>query len=75
MELAETNKELIEEEIANALTHELAASEEVRSSRMDVCNSCDQKSTVYDLDFCNSCACFIKLISYHTTQTCPKGKW
>jgi hypothetical protein len=47
------------------------ASEELRNSRMSICNSCPRLK----LGVCTSCGCVMKLKTTLSRAVCPEGKW
>jgi hypothetical protein len=51
-------------------TEELA-SEDLKTSRMTICNSCDKKQN----DGCQECSCLLVNRIAFTESFCPIGKW
>lgn len=47
--------------------------DELASLRMDVCNSCQFKSTVTNR--CKACGCYLPAKTRVLDQKCPKNKW
>jgi len=47
------------------------ASEDLKTSRLSVCSSCEHYST----DMCLQCSCLIHVKISQVDSTCPEGKW
>jgi hypothetical protein len=49
---------------------------EVASKRIEICNSCDFKSTTFGINRCSVCGCALKAKIFSPVKgACPKGKW
>ena len=48
-------------------------SEEVKLSRMAICNSCDDFNTT--VKTCKQCGCYMPAKSSFASASCPIGKW
>jgi len=54
----------------------LRSDEELQQERLDICNTCPSKITLYDnFDGCSECNCILKIKVQVNTSTCPLGKW
>jgi hypothetical protein len=49
------------------------ASEEVATSRFDMCKACPELTPVTDQ--CKKCGCFMKMKTKLEKASCPIGKW
>jgi hypothetical protein len=47
------------------------ASEELKSARLAVCNTCDSKQN----DGCRECSCLLAVRTAYKESFCPLGKW
>jgi hypothetical protein len=48
-------------------------SEEVKLSRMTICNSCDDLNTT--VKTCKQCGCYMPAKASFASASCPVGKW
>ena len=44
-------------------------------SRQSLCNNCEEKNLVNDIDTCNKCACPIEYVITYKFKICPLEKW
>ena len=58
----------------NVITEDVFVEESVRTSRIEICNGCDQLFREYN-DTCNQCACPISMLVNMQFKSCPLGKW
>lgn len=49
------------------------ASDELRSIRIEICNSCPELFALTNQ--CKKCGCFVKHKTKLVSQECPLGKW
>jgi ribosomal protein L32 len=48
-------------------------SEEVKLSRLDICNTCDDFNRTVKL--CKQCGCYVPAKAMFASAECPSGKW
>lgn len=68
-----TQKEIndrLEQTPENRRSDELTAKE-----RINLCNSCEHKTSRLGFDACNECGCFIYLKAHIKYSRCPINKW
>lgn len=58
----------------NVITEDVFVEESVRTSRIQICNGCDQLLREYN-ETCNQCACPISMLVNMQFKSCPLGKW
>lgn len=58
----------------NVITEEVFVEESVKTSRIQICKSCDQLMPEFN-ETCNQCACPISMLVNMQFKSCPLGKW
>lgn len=50
-------------------------SDQVKSHRMQICNSCEFLSDSEENPECSKCGCFVNIKTSWGSESCPVGKW
>ena len=51
------------------------AVEAMAKERMDICNTCPEKTEMLGQTVCGVCHCLLQLKTRSTDSSCPLGKW
>ena len=54
---------------------ELEASENIKSERRVICNSCEYKKKIAMIEYCSECKCSITAKTAVNSFHCPYNKW
>ena len=54
---------------------DILTTDEEKSKRLTLCNSCEKNTVILDVNTCDSCACPIEYVTTYKFKSCPLNKW
>lgn len=53
----------------------LTTTEDIRTYRKNICDSCENKKVIVGIEYCGVCKCAILMKIATKSAHCPQGKW